>query len=239
MLPPVFGHAEANRYKPVTIREGLHGTVQHSLPTTMITNPWSVPLDDHVRANFERPFFGRLIEHLLRAAPGGRVLDLGCGDGLVHRLGGDLIDSYLGVDLFPPSGVPSLRHDLRNGLGEAGREPFDLCVATFGVASHLDPAQLDRLVREVAAAASSGALVAMEALAVHSLEWPGLWDVPPGPGRILRYRLSGEVSVHPWARDELRRMFGASGLRWLGALDRTVQAGPKLGDYWPGPPPLR
>jgi len=36
-------------------------------------------------------------------------------------------------------------------------------------------------------------------------------------------------------------MFEAVGIRALRTLDRTVQAGPKVGDgrYWPGLPPLR
>ena len=209
------------------------------MPTSTLLNPWTVPREDGVRSCLEGAFFGRLVKGLLRAAPGGRVLDLGCGDGLVHRLAGDVMRSYLGLDLHPAPGAPSVRQDLRDGLGPAGREPFDVCVATFGVASHIEPRELVRLLAEVAAAAAPGALVAIEALGLHSLEWPGVWMEPPGPARVLSYRLTGEMNVHAWAPDELRRLLVDSGLRWIGALDRTVQAGPKLGEYWPGLPPLR
>lgn len=209
------------------------------MPTSTLANPWALPLADGVRTHFECAFFGHLVRRLLSAAPGGRVLDLGCGDGLVHRLAGDAMESYLGLDLHPSPGVPAVRQDLRDGLGWAGSEPFDVCVATFGVASHMEPPELARLLDEVAAAAAPGALIAIEALGLHSLEWPGLWSERPGRERMLRYRLSGEMEVHPWTPEELRRLFEESGLRWLGALDRTVQAGPKLGEYWPGLPPVR
>ncbi|MBA3300581.1 MAG: hypothetical protein H0T15_01820, partial [Thermoleophilaceae bacterium] len=50
-----------------------------------------------------------------------------------------------------------------------------------------------------------------------------------------------DVTVHPWLPDELAQRFGRAGLHWLGARDRTVQFGPKIGDerYWPGLPRLR
>jgi hypothetical protein len=49
------------------------------------------------------------------------------------------------------------------------------------------------------------------------------------------------VPVHPWAPHELFALFDAHGISPLGASDRTLQAGPKLGEgrYWPGLPDLR
>ncbi|MBA3266780.1 MAG: hypothetical protein H0T70_00780 [Acidimicrobiia bacterium] len=197
-----------------------------------------------MRARLEAPYFGRLVPRLLSEARGGRVLDLGCGDCLVASLAGPGLEGYLGVDLRGPAAgccQEVSEHDLRSGLGPVGPEPFDLYLATFGVASHLEPEQLARLVSEVADHARSGALVAFEALGLYSLEWPQLWGTPPGRERMLDYRLGAEVPVHPWAPDELARLFEAAGLRPLRALDRSRQAGPKLGEghYWPGLPPLR
>jgi hypothetical protein len=204
-------------------------------------NPWAHPACDPVRDVLEREWLGRLLNSLLHMAPGARVLDLGSGDGTVRELIGDRAGGYLGVDLFPTSGMDTVRHDLRDGLGAAGDEPFDLYVGSFGVASHLAPAELRRLMAEIATSASAGATVAVEALGLFSLEWPALWDSRPGEERTLRYRLAGEVQIHPWSPAELAGLAAECGLRPLATFDRTVQYGPKLGDdgYWPGLPPLR
>jgi SAM-dependent methyltransferase len=210
------------------------------LTTAAAINPWAVRPGDPVRRRFELPFFESLVRCVFDAAPGARVLDLGCGDGLVMRLGGKHVASYLGVDLFPGEDVPAIRWDLREGLGPAAAHgPFDVCFGTFGVASHMAPGELGRLLSEVACVAAPGALVAIEALGLFSLEWPGIWYTRPGPARTLSYKLAGDVVVHPWSPAELRARFVAGGLRWLGAIDRTVQAGPKLGEYWPGLPRVR
>ena len=84
-------------------------------------------------------------------------------------------------------------------------------------------------------------MVPLEALGLYSLEWPGLWATRPGSGRVLPYRLGAEVTVHPWSPPELAALFERTGIAWLGALDRTLQAGPKTGrwGYWLGLPPLR
>ena len=204
-------------------------------------NPWAHPACDPVRDVLEREWLGRLLDRLLRDAPGARVLDLGSGDGTVRELIGDRAGSYLGVDLFPGPGTEAVRHDLRDGLGPVRDEPFDLYVASFGVASHLSPSELHRLMAEIASSAPRGAMVALEALGLFSLEWPGLWDSRAGRGRTLRYRLACEVEVHPWSPAELARLAADCGLRPLATFDRTVQYGPKLGEegYWPGLPPLR
>jgi SAM-dependent methyltransferase len=199
---------------------------------------------DAVREAFEREFFARELERLLAEAPGAHVLDLGCGDGLVAELGGDRLERYLGVDLQPPAGAWKrgfLAHDLGEGLGPVGAEPFDLYFASFGVVSHLAPAAVERLCREIAAHARPGALVALEALGLFSLEWPALWETDPGPRRTLSYRLAAETEVHPWAPDELNAIFETAGITPLRTHDRTVQAGPKVdeGAYWRGLPPVR
>src|SRR2546429_4657296 len=119
------------------------------MSATTAANPWDPPRPDLVRDTFERAHFGPVLRGLLRRAPGGRVLDLGCGDGLVARIAGARLETYLGVDLYPRPGVPAMRADLREGLGQVARESFDVYVGTFGIASHLTPTQLRFLVREI------------------------------------------------------------------------------------------
>jgi len=199
---------------------------------------------DRVRSALEEPFFGSLVPSLLRSARGGALLDLGCADGLAARLAGPRLERYVGVDLAPPpSGFPGtyVPHDLRRGLGSVGDVPFDVYLATFGVASHLDPVALERILVEIARHARPGAIVALEALGLYSLEWPRLWDTRPGARRTIPYRLGADVCVHPWAPRELARLYSLAGIRPLRVLDRTLQAGPKVGEgrYWPGLPKLR
>lgn len=213
-------------------------TIERSAPA------YAEPGHDVLRGTLERELVARLIDGLLDTAPGGAVLDLGCGDGLAGHLAGSRLTRYAGVDLRPPApGAPGehVLHDLREGLGPVGGEPFDLYLATFGVASHLAPPELERLLGEIARHARPGAVVALEALGLGSLEWPRAWDTEPGPARTMPYRLSFDVEVHPWAPAELALRFERAGIEPLRAVDRTVQAGPKAGEgrYWPGLPPLR
>jgi SAM-dependent methyltransferase len=197
---------------------------------------------DLVRRRFEERLLGRLLPRLLDASRGGALLDLGCGDGLAARLAEGRLTRYLGVDLCPATrSLPSVAHDLRDGLGPVGPRPFDLYLGSFGLASHLGPVQLDALLREIADHARPGSVVALEALGLNSLEWPRLWEAPIGSARTIPYRLGADVDVHPWAPAELLGRFAAAGLEPIGAIDRTVQAGPKLdeGRYWRGLPAVR
>ena len=200
---------------------------------------------DAVRDTFETAFFARELDRLLKETGARRVADLGCGDGLLGRLAGERLDEYLGVDLNTPArDLPRgrfLRHDLREGLGAVGKRPFDLYVGSFGIASHLTPAALERLLKEIAAHARIGSVMAIEALGLYSLEWPCIWGAPPGSARTLEYRLADETKVHPWSPPELAAVMESAGITPLRALDRSVQAGPKLGtgDYWHGLPAVR
>lgn len=204
--------------------------------------PYAWQGHDAVRHTFEEELLGRLARRLLATAGGGALLDLGCGDGLAARLTNGSVTRYLGVDLEPSArSLPALAHDLRDGLGPVGSRPFDLYLGYFGLASHLSPRELERLLREIARHARPGAIVALEALGLRSLEWPGIWYAPVGAARTIPYRLGADVEVHPWAPTELFARFAEAGIEPLGALDRTLQAGPKLGEerYWPGLPAVR
>ena len=196
---------------------------------------------DSVRGRLEAPWLARLARGLLGGARGNRILELGCGAGVGSQLGA--VD-YTGLDFRPPEVAlpgPHVLHDLRHGLGPVGRRPFDLYLAGFGLASHLTPLQLRRLLGQIAGHARPGSTVAIEALGLYSLEWPRLWGLDTGPARALPYQLGGEVQVHPWAPAELAKLMEAAGLRVLALHDRTLQAGPKAGagEYWPGLPALR
>jgi SAM-dependent methyltransferase len=211
------------------------------MPASDVARPYAEQGHDAVRRAFEEPLLGRILARLLLAAGGGALLDLGCGDGLARRLAGPRLQRYLGVDLAPPPAAVFLAHDLRDGLGPVGRRSFDVYLGSFGIASHLPPTALRRLLAEIAGHARPGALVALEALGLRSLEWPGVWNTPPGRGRTLPYRLASDVSVHPWAPAELFELLDDAGIEPVSALDRTLQCPPKAGDsrYWPGMPALR
>jgi SAM-dependent methyltransferase len=203
--------------------------------------PYARQGHDPVRRRFEECAFARLVPRLLGAA-GGALLDLGCGDARAAGLAGGRLTRYLGIDLQPAAaGRPAIAHDLRDGLGPVGRRPFDVYLGTFGIASHLSPDELQRLLGQIARHARRGSLVALEALGLYSLEWPRLWGTPAGAARTIPYRLGADVLVHPWAPAELFERFEAAGIEPLGARDRTLQAGPKLAEsrYWPGLPPVR
>jgi len=210
-------------------------------PGETAARPYAWQGHDVVRRRFEERELARLVPGLLRAA-GGALLDLGCGEGLAARLGGTRLTRYLGIDLRPAAtGLPTLAHDLRDGLGPVGRRPFDVYLGSFGIASHFSPDELQRLLSQIARHGRRGSLVAIEALGLYSLEWPRLWGTPAGVPRTVPYRLGADVPVHPWAPIELFQRFRAAGIEPLGARDRTLQAGPKLAEsrYWPGLPSVR
>lgn len=194
---------------------------------------------DAVRERFEGVFLERTVNKLLPR--GGTLLDLGCGHGWASRLGRGRLGRYIGVDLRDPGpDLPGsfVQGHLRDGLPSLGGERFDLCVAGFGLASHLAPAELSRLLGQLARRGRPGALVAIEAMGLRSLEWPRLWKRPVGAARTIPYRLGADVAVHPWAPEELFALFEDAGMEPLGAQDRSVQAGPKAGEgrYWQLPP---
>ncbi len=214
------------------------------MPSELGVRPYQRLAHDRVRDTLETGFFRRVLPRLVAGAPNGRVLDLGCGEGLAAEMAGPAMTDYTGVDLCAPHPEhrgEHVRHDLRGGLGPVGERSFGLYLGTFGVASHFRPSELARLLKEIAAHAQPGSVVALEALGLRSLEWPRLWGTRVGRERTLTYRLNSEVEVHPWAPAELRALYRAAGIQPVGALDRTVQAGPKAGEggYWPGLPPLR
>lgn len=211
--------------------------------TAAAAAPYADQRHDAVRRIFELAWFERVVAQLLSEAGGGEMLDLGCGEGEMARLAGGRLSRYVGVDFARPPhngiGADYVHHDLREGLGPVGARPFDLYLGTFGVASHLSPPELRRLLFDLALHARPGALVAIEALGRDSLEWPQLWETAPGQARTIPYSLAADVLVHPWSPVELFGLFAEAGIEPLRAVDRTLQAGPKTHDYWPGLPALR
>ncbi len=207
--------------------------------TAGAASPYEEQGHDTVRETFELVWFERMVAYLLGEADGAEVLDLGCGDGAVTRLAAGRLSRYVGVDLTPPPGSDFVQHDLREGIGPVGARPFDLYLGTFGVASHISPRDLRRLLSHVSSHANPGALVAIEALGRDSLEWPQLWETAPGQARTIPYSLAAEVLVHPWSPHELFGLFAEADIEPMRAFDRTLQAGPKAACYWPRLPEVR
>ena len=134
-----------------------------------------------MRAAFEQRLLARLVLRLLELAGGGALLDVGCGDGLAGRLAGDRLTRYLGLDLEPQTAeLPCAARDLRDGLGPLEPRPFDLYLGYYGIASHLSPAELRRLLHDIARHARPGAVVALEALGLSGSSGPGSGHGPPG-----------------------------------------------------------
>ena len=194
---------------------------------------YAVQGHDGMREAFEVSFFARLPPRLIEEAGGaGAVLDLGCGDGLAARLCGAELGRYCGVDLRePPGGIAGemVKHDLRDGLGPVGREPFDGYLATFGVASHLAPSELRKLVGDIARHRRSGSLVALEASACTPSSGPSSGR----PGQVPPARSpTGWARTCPFTRGprgSWQPLYEEAGIEPLRALDRTVQTGPKAG----------
>ncbi len=93
-----------------------------------------------------------LIDRLImdQVAPSARVLDLGCGDGrLLGRLRAELQCSIQGIELDHhhvveaiTKGVPVLRGDLDEGLGEIPDHAFDVAVLSQTLQQVLKPKEL-------------------------------------------------------------------------------------------------
>ena len=203
------------------------------------------PHTDRLREELEARWLADVVGRLLPAGRDARVLDLGCGAGLGPLLPAGGIGEYVGVDFRRPDfALPGrhVLHDLRDGLGPVGDEPFDLYVAGFGLASHLSPP-----------AAAAAARAGRRHTPAPVRRWPsrrwaccrwngrGCGPRRPAPARSLAYALDHDVQVHPWAADELRGQMALAGITTERVLDRSLQAGPKIGEgrYWPGLPPLR
>jgi hypothetical protein len=211
-------------------------------PDGHAASAYAVQGHDQTREAFETTFFAGLLPRLIdEAGGGGAVLDLGCGDGLAARLAGGAIRRWTCVSRLEACPARWSSMICAAGSGRWARSPSTSTWPPFGVASHLAPAELRELLREISRHGRRGSVVALEGLGLHSLESPGIWETEPGPDRALAYRLDSDVSVHPWAPRELAAMYEEAGIRPLRALDRTVQTGPKAGDgrYWPGLPALR
>ena len=156
------------------------------MPPTAL-NPWARVRPDPVRESFEAAHFAAVLDRLLALAPGARLLDLGCGDGLVARLAGPRLELYLGADLFPPAGVPAVRVDLRDGMAALLNENVD---AAWPLSERLPPLPAHPAARaHHALAAARRALLAR----LRDLNGPALaravWGLEPRRGRGLGHGL--------------------------------------------------
>ena len=182
---------------------------------------------------------------LLDAAGGGALLDLGCGDGLAARLAAQAPDA---LRRTRPRAVASPRLPSRRPR-PARRARAGGPAAVRPVPGRLRPGLAP------AARASCGGCCARHRCATPARvrSWPsrrsgatrwsgrGSGAPPVGPARTLPYRLGADVAVHPWSPPSCSRASRARASQPLRALDRSLQAGPKVGEgrYWPGLPPLR
>ncbi len=206
--------------------------------------PYAWQGHDLVRRTFEERLLARVVPRLLDAAGGGALLDLGCGDGLAARLAAGRLTRYLGLDLEP------------SVASSAEPRPRSARWARAGRTAAVRP--LPRLLRgglaPVARASSSGCSRTSRGTRARerssrsrrsgSTRWSGrrLWQAPVGIGAHdplpARRGRRGPPMGASRAVHALRRCRASSR---CGALDRTLQAGPKVGSgrYWPGLPPLR
>lgn len=117
-----------------------------------------------------------------------RNLDLGA----THQwiLPKEKVESYLGLDLdeamvekgrelFAENGrVHFEQADLREGLGSVkeSQPPFDIYFSAYGSLSHLDTADLRRLLVDIGQHGRAGSLVVLDLLGRNSIEWPCYWS---------------------------------------------------------------
>jgi SAM-dependent methyltransferase len=134
-----------------------------------------------------------LAQRHIRAAPGARVLDVGCGPG--ELIGSLPSVDYLGFDLNPRY-IEAAKRD----YGDRGRffcadardvdlsaeEPFDVVLAV-GLLHHLDDAGVNRLLRLAASVlADEGRLVTFDGVLVPGQPRLARWLIERDRGREVR-----------------------------------------------------
>ncbi len=102
-------------------------------------------------------------------------------------LDSDAIEEYVGIDISPGmveqgqinyGGWPNVRFvqaDLAKGFPLTDHPPFDLYFSSYASLSHLTPAQLGRLLRDIAGHAHRRAYVVLDLMGRLSPEWPRYW----------------------------------------------------------------
>lgn len=202
-----------------------------------------------------------------------RQHDLNLEEAQRYVLNPHQIDLYLGLDLSESMlqrgrrnyrGIPNVNFahvDLREGLGEAGREaPFDIYFSSYGSLSHLSSDELETCLRAVAHHAAPGALIVLDLVGRHSPEWPEYWSANDELAKVRPYSMSYLFSEHEresgtierfplrfWTGSEVRQLCRAisadSGvtLEPLELLDRSIFVGRHVdtAEYGTFLPPLR
>lgn len=190
---------------------------------------WGPPEDDL----FYRRF-GHELEALLVGQSRRRVLEIGCGNGLLYRLLQFDAAGYLGSD-FSQSMLddfsrrhPEARLVCTDGSRYAGEGQYDLIVSS-GVLQYFSPAMLRSHLELSAGALAPGGLLLCAQLPWRTLRWRYLYGdlfrtsrtgLLPMALRWLRYRLQGDPLGHWFEPQELRRLAAPLGLQveMLGSL---------------------
>ncbi len=185
---------------------------------------------DAVRAQLEAGFFARLVQRLLAEAGGGRLLDLGCGDGLAARLAGPALTEYTGVDF---------RDDIHGGrrrrpddVKRGHRPPLQPDDVKGG---HRPPLQPDDVKGGHRPPLQPPDEVEGELVATHRVYRPGAADAVtvqrtgPGAFRVSGERVERLLARHDLSNDESLRYL-EDRLRSMGVIKSLVAKGFEPGD---------
>ncbi len=125
------------------------------------------------------------------------------GDSLVSRevdvLPPEMLGAYKGVDISPAmveQGTGIYEHepkvsfvvgDLSEGLGDIKNDaPYDIYFSSYGSLSHLNDAELARLLEDIHEHSHGQAVLVADLVGRYSYEWQCYWDDPPAGGDTMR-----------------------------------------------------
>ncbi len=184
------------------------------------------------------------------------------------------LELYLGLDLSEPmvnkgrelfadrSNVQFECANLSHGLGAIQKEqkPFDLYFSSYGSLSHLNRAELVKLLLDVCKHAKQESMVVLDLIGRYSIEWPGYWGAQLEEEKVRNYSMSylysenersGEQIEHFPLRfwsgtevqelaDELASESGRT-VELLKRMDRSILVGRHTDtrEYNPKLPPIR
>lgn len=174
------------------------------------------------------------LEALLAGHDRRRVLEIGCGNGLLYRLLRFDPEGYLGLDysqsMLDDFGRrhPEARLICADGSRYPGEGSYDLIISS-GVLQYFSPAMVRSHLTVSAGSLAPGGLLLCALLPWRSLRWRYLYGdlfrtsrvgLLPMAVRWLRYRFQGDPLGHWFEPQELRRLAAPLGLEveMLGSL---------------------